>query len=83
MVFCIHFSCGYSVSLYSQGGKPKRELFRGASQLSSYSASGYTAPALSHKVEILDIIGILYSTLIIIFFQQPEWHGELCMYLKI
>jgi len=42
-------SCGYSVSLYSQGGKPKKELFRGASQLSSYSASGYTGPALSHQ----------------------------------
>jgi len=42
-------SCQYSCSLYSQGGKPKRDLFRGASQISTFSLTTYSRPALSHQ----------------------------------
>jgi len=42
-------SCQYSCSLYSQGGKPKRELFRGTSQVSTFSAVAYSRPSLSHQ----------------------------------
>ena len=49
--FC---SCQYSVSLYSQGGKPKRNLFRGASQVSTFSTVAYSKPSLSHQVRSSD-----------------------------